>query len=134
MNDRLFKFVFLGVAGVALIFGLLLLVSSGDEDEAPPADATAGTSAFVDESFEYPNLDGEMVTIGESQTTAFTDGRPTPISVIDLSFENVGCDGVQGELDFWLDQLDDADLGERASVYAQYALDLGAENGCDLSR
>ena len=103
--------------------------STSVADTAPDATTTAA-AAPGSATWTYPNLDGQNVTAVESDSTGFTGGVPTPVSIIDGAAGD--CAALQTELAFWLSQLDDPDIGERASAYAQYALDVGARNSCDL--
>lgn len=126
------------VAAVVGVLGLLWVLAfflgrTTEEIDRDPAPAIQPLDGSPTGEFTYLNLAGEPVTIRETNSTGFTGGVPGPISAIDLFRANSGCSGIRTELDFWLSMLDDPDVGGRASVYARYALDVGAQDGCDLS-
>lgn len=75
------------------------------------------------------NSAGQPVFIDETETTDFTDGVPTPISIID-SLNT--CEDLAVEYDFWRvpPGLTLTGLTERADVYATYALTKAGQMGC----
>jgi hypothetical protein len=77
-------------------------------------------------------LDGRQVVIRPSGLTPFVDGKPTPVvQIVDIASED-GCAGVQAEFDRWNAQVEDASIGEEASVYAQHAKNVLKLYGCEL--
>ena len=126
---------------LALLLTVVAFVACGgdddDDDGAAPTETTSvaettgvaeTTTASDAAQWSYTDLNGQLVIVIESDGTSFTGGVPEPVAVIDSVAAD--CAAVQVELDHWLSQLDDPDIGPRASAYAQYALDQAATNAC----
>jgi hypothetical protein len=123
---------------------LAFAACSGDDDDdstatSPSTADTAGDTTTATSpgtgTWTYPDLDGQNVTVDQSNdsaTTSFVGDSPMPVSIIDKATGD--CAALQSELDFWVSQLDDPAIGARASAYAQYALDVGARNRCALTQ
>ena len=75
-------------------------------------------------------LDGREIELTPSQT-AFRDGRPVPLLEIEQSAA-AGCEALQSAYRSWLARTGNPVIGDEASVYAQYALDLLRGAGCDV--
>jgi hypothetical protein len=127
---------------LAMSLALLAFVACGgddDDDSAPESTSTTESTAAAPTTgaasggatWTYRDLDGQEVTVTEGEGTSFQGDIPQPVSAIDSAAGD--CVTLQGELDSWLSQLDDPDIGERASAYAQYAFEVGTRNGCALT-
>ncbi|MEX2627244.1 MAG: hypothetical protein WD225_10210 [Ilumatobacteraceae bacterium] len=77
-------------------------------------------------------LDGREVEIRPRPGRPFEDGRPEIVDDMADIAERLGCDGVESEYERWVEQIDDPQVGDEASVYAQHALDVLAFVQCDL--
>ena len=73
--------------------------SATDTAVAPNTTAAAGSGSAT---WTYPNLDGQDVTVDESNdsaSTAFVGDIPMPVSIIDAASD---CAALQSEVDFWM--------------------------------
>jgi hypothetical protein len=96
--------------------------------------ATTTTLAPVDVPevvYVGTTLDGRNVEIRPRAGRPFDDGTPEVITGLADIAAAAGCEGVEAEFERWSSQIDDPVIGDEASVYAQYALDVMAYIRCD---
>lgn len=98
------------------------------EAVAPP---TAPPVEVPEVVYVGETLDGREIEIRPRAGRPFTNGTPTVIvEMADIAIES-GCEGVEAEYERWNAQVEDALVGEEASVYAQHALNVLAFIQCD---
>jgi hypothetical protein len=92
---------------------------------------TIGPVDVPDVVYVGTTLDGRDVEIRPRAGRPFDNGTPQVITGLADIAAATGCDGVEAELERWTSQIDDPVIGDEASVYAQYALDVLAFIQCD---
>lgn len=98
------------------------------EDVAP---TTTPTTDIPDVVYVGTSLDGREIEIRPRPGRPFEDGRPEVVNDMADIATRLGCDGVEAEYERWAEQVDDPQIGDEASVYAQHALDVLAFVQCD---
>ena len=83
--------------------------------------------------FVGDTLDGRQVEIRPSATTRFEGDVPAVVQqTVDIAIES-GCEGVIEQRDLWASRVDDTELGDEASVYAQHAQNVANYIKCDAA-
>ena len=91
-----------------------------------PPPATVAEIVFVGDT-----LDGRRVEIRPSDRIPFEGDVPRVVQqTVDIAVES-GCDGVIAQRDLWASRVDDALIGDEASVFAQHAQNVADYIQCD---
>jgi hypothetical protein len=81
--------------------------------------------------FVGDTLDGRTIEIRPSATTEFVGDVPAVVQqTVDIATES-GCAGVIEQRDLWASRVDDPQIGDEASVYAQHAQNVATYIQCD---
>ncbi|MEQ8439458.1 MAG: hypothetical protein RIB65_18355 [Ilumatobacter fluminis] len=96
---------------------------------APPTTPPEDTE--VELVFVGDTIDGRRVEIRPSSDVPFEGDIPEVVQqTVDIAVES-GCLGVLRQRNIWLDRVDDSDLGDIASVFAQHAQNVAVYIGCE---
>lgn len=97
---------------------------------ASPA-STVPDTTIADVVFVGETLDGRQIEIRPSAEVEFVGGVPSVVQqTVDIAFE-AGCEGVLTQRDEWAGRVDDPEIGDIASVYAQHAQNVARYVGCE---
>ncbi len=92
---------------------------------------TAPPTTLPEIVFVGDTLDGRKVEIRPSATTEFEGEVPAVVQqTVDIAIES-GCDGVIEQRDMWASRIDDPEIGDEASVYAQHAQNVADYIQCE---
>jgi hypothetical protein len=95
-----------------------------------PTTTVDGSGQDTSSSYVGITLDGREIELTPDQT-AFREGRPLPIIEIEQS-AGAGCEALQSAYRSWRARTGNPVIGDEASVYAQFALDLLRGSGCEV--
>jgi hypothetical protein len=88
------------------------------------------TTAPVELVFVGETLDGRRIEIRPDADTVFVGDVPQVVQqTVDIAIE-AGCDGVIAQRDLWASRINDAAIGDEASVYAHHAQNVANYIGC----
>lgn len=120
------------VASVVVLAAAPLAGCATDPDTGDAAESAGAGSGDAVETYEAQLLDGSTITIraGEGSFSAFTDGRPTEIVVLDEYVAEQDCEAIVEAREVWTALADDTADGRRASAYAKHAANLASVLAC----
>lgn len=96
---------------------------------APPT--TPPPDVDVELVFVGDTVDGRRIEIRPSGDVPFEGDIPAVVQqTVDIAVES-GCLGVIEQRNIWLDRIDDTDIGDIASVFAQHAQNVAVYIGCE---
>ena len=96
---------------------------------APPT--TPPDNIEVELVFVGDTIDGRRIEIVPSSDVPFEGDIPAVVQqTVDIAVES-GCLGVLEQRNIWLEQIDDSDAGDIASVFAQHAQNVAVYIGCE---
>jgi hypothetical protein len=94
------------------------------------ATTTVPATAPVELVFVGETLDGRRIEIRPDADTVFVGEVPQVVQqTVDIAIE-AGCDGVIAQRDLWASRVNDAVVGDEASVYAHHAQNVANYIGC----